>query len=183
MKVLFRGYNPISGNHPRHVCLSNSFQCFELDSVKDVNLTYSFAVLVSDSSVYLANFCEHYPGSWNSKVLDSDRGVIQASGSNNKVILLNDKGELIKIVCSSNEGTIDYALQQVTKFMNSEDDKIVKIACDAKINVALTKNGKLFRFPDEIDTRKIKIKDIAAGREHCVILDENGAVYTFGAGR
>lgn len=183
MKLLFRGYNPLPGNSSRHLCLANDFRCFEQDFVKDVNLTYSYSVFVTDRSVFLANFCEHHPDALKSKVLDAGEGVFQASGCSNKVLLLSESGELFKVVCLSRNEVIDYELQQVPKFVHVEADKIVKIACGAKINVALTKQGKLFRFPDEIDVGAIRIKDIAAGREHCVVLDESGAVYTFGAGR
>lgn len=183
MKVLFRGYNPLPGNSVRHLCLANNFRCFEQDFVKDVNLTYSYSVLVTDRSVFLANFCEHYPDGFKSRVLDAGEGVFQASGCNNKVVLLNEKGELFKVVCLSSTGVVDYELQPVAKFVHSEGDRIAKIACGARITVALTAQGKLFRFPDEIDVGRIKIKDIAVGREHCIVLDESGAVYTFGAGR
>lgn len=183
MKLLFRGYNPFPGKRSRHLCLANDYRCFEHDFVKDVNLTYSYSVLVTDRSVFLANFCEHHPDELKSKVLDVGEGVFQASGCNNKVVLLNGSGELFRMVCLSRNEVIDYELQPIAKFVHAEGDKIVKIACGAKINVALTKQGKLFRFPDQIDVGEIKIKDIAAGREHCVVLDENGAVYTFGTGR
>lgn len=182
MKVLFRGYNPIAEKPTQHVCISEEFQCYECD-VKNVNLTYSFSVLLQNHSASFANFCKHYPNYENATPLTVDKNVIQTSGCNNNIILLTDKGDLFKIVCSSDEEKIQYSLQPINKFIYSEHDWIVKIACGPKINVALSKLGKLFRFPDEINIGKIKIKDIAAGREHCVILAENGSVYTFGAGR
>lgn len=181
MKVLFRGYNPLPGSTPQHLCLANDFQCFDYDCVKDVNLTYSFTVLVIDCNVSLTSFCGHFSDC--SRILNANNSVIQASGCSNNVILLTRNGELLKVVCLSNNGIVDYTLQPVIQFVRLEDDKIVKIACGSRINVALSEQGRLFRFSEEINVGDIKIKDIVAGKEHCVVLAENGTVYTFGAGR
>lgn len=163
--------------------MSDDFQCFDCDFVKDVNLTYSFNVLVSERNVSVANFCRHYPGELKLGVLNAGESVVQVSGCGNKVVLLTETGELLKVTCLDKNGEIEYNLQPAAKFLHCEGDKIVKIACGAKINVALSVEGKLFRIPEEIFKNKIKVKDIAVGREHCVILCESGAIYTFGSGR
>lgn len=183
MKILFRGYNPIARTETRHCCISDDFQCFDYDLVKDVNLTYSFNVLVTERQVSIANFCGHSSDKLKLGDLNAEQGVVQVSGCGNKVVLLTETGELYKVICLNKNGEIVYNLQAVAKFLHSKGDKIVKIVCGAKINVALSQEGILFRIPEEICSDKIKAKDIVVGREHCVILSESGALYTFGSGR
>lgn len=182
MKLLFRGYNPILNGIPRHCCLLEDFHCFDYSSVKDVNLTYSYCVVATERGAFLGNFCKHHTDVACSKVLCKDETIVQVSVCNNRGILLNEKGELSKILPTDKNGFADLFLQPVTRFLHSDRDRIVKVACGAKISVALSKEGKLFRIPDEIPC-DLKIKDIVGGREHCMILDERGTVYTFGTGR
>lgn len=183
MKVFFRGYNPVSGDIGHHCCVCDSFRSFDYDCVKDVNLTYSFCVLVTERKVYITNFCEHYPEKQRSLDLCAEKNIVQASGCSNRVVLLSEDGELFKVVISNGNTNVRYSLEPITKLLHSTADKIVKIACNSRINIALSKEGRLFSIPNEIDRHGIDVADVAVGREHCVVLDKNGNVYTFGSGR
>ncbi|KAF5288642.1 hypothetical protein FQA39_LY15337 [Lamprigera yunnana] len=94
--------------------------------------------------------------------------VKQLECVDSKIICISDVNELIRY-----EENGEFVL--IAK-------NIVKVACGAKINVALTDDGKLLNLPHELQFQNFNLKDVVTGCEHCLLLDDLGKVYTFGCG-
>lgn len=111
----------------------------------------------------------------NTKILD-------IACAENRVLFLNNNFELYKInIKDDNE--ITPVILQNKRFEEEQKEKIIKISCGNKINVAVTQCGKVYNLPNELDFKNDNIIDISCGCEHCLILDSKGCVYSFGRGR
>lgn len=179
MKVFFRGYNR-TATIVSHADLIDNFESFECDNISEVNITYTLHLLLNEQVVYfgdsISEICQ------NGSKLPITEKVIRVSGTNNYIVLLCDSGKLLKAKVNDKNEIDVIPLPILLSNSNDENDKIVNIACGSKINVAISKLGKLFNIPVELKFRRT-IVDVAVGKEHCILLDPAGRTYTFGSGR
>lgn len=172
MKVFFRGYAKTDAG-----CrMVKSFENFDVDDDSEINITYSYALLLSEGEVYHARSFEELPHK-NDRFLISD--IIQVSGDNDPVIALSDDSILYKL--SLNEA-FESTVDAIPRFFPANTE-IVKIASGAKITVALSASGEIFNVPNRLNFKHRGIVDVVVGREHCILLDKRGNIYTFGSGR
>lgn len=109
--------------------------------------------------------------------------VQQISCTDTKFVVLTDCGGLYK--CDTVLGKGD--LSRLPNLLSSDDiesgDSIIKIACGCAINVAISKFGKIFDSVNKLDFELPKVVDVKVGNEHCLLLDEDGRIYSYGRGR
>lgn len=181
MKVFFRGYNR-TATIMSHTDLIDNFRTFECNNIADINITYTSHLLLSEQAVYVGDCCSKM--CQKGFKLPIAEKIFRMSGTNNYIIALCDNGKLLKIKIN-NRNEIDIAtLPKLLSNHNNDSDKIVNIACGSKINVAVSKAGKIFNIPVELNFQcKTTIVDVAVGKEHCILLDQDGKTYTFGSGR
>lgn len=103
---------------------------------------------------------------------------MQISSNNDRLLVLSKGNKINKIDISDLDN-----VTQIPNFVEEKYDSIEKVALGDKLTVFYTNTGKLYNFPNKLNFVSQQVVDIKTGREHCVILDLNGNVYTFGRGR
>lgn len=96
---------------------------------------------------------------------------------------------LMKISASNTE--LPITQDEVTKISipkhnieeETVDDKIIKIAGGCAITCVYTEQGYIYKVPIKLQTQIPNVKDICCGTTHCLMLTEDGCVYSFGCGR
>lgn len=180
MKVFFRGYNR-TATTMSHADLIDNFVTFECDNISGINITYNMHLLLSEQAVYLGDCCSEMCRKCFQ--LPISEKIIRMSGTNNYIIVLCDSGKLLKARINDKIAIDVTPLPALLGNCNNESDKIVNIACSSKINIAVSKEGKIFNIPIELSFKCNTIVDLAVGKEHCILLDQVGRTYTFGSGR
>lgn len=171
MKLYFTGYNPN---------LDNKVECFTnlvYNGFGNLEFQYTYTLLLSSDNSVL-NIQRTQPQTI--KLPDNLR-VKQVSCADTKFVIVTDCGSIYKY------DLILQKLSQLPNFLSFSDteagDKIVHIACGCAITVALSKFGKLFSSLNKLDFEHRNIVDVQVGNEHCLLLDGDGKVYSFGRGR
>ncbi|KAJ8960060.1 hypothetical protein NQ318_009502 [Aromia moschata] len=140
--------------------------------ITDIFINHSFTVLQTKDNVKV--FFEN-----KEKNISNCGSIIKVCSNDEKIIILNDQGKLFKIEL------IDFnVVHELPDFLCSEVSKakIVNISCGSKLYVAYSNQGNIFNIPNKLTFENVDIIDIKCGREHCLMLDKVGNVYTFGRG-
>ncbi|KAK4875068.1 hypothetical protein RN001_011490 [Aquatica leii] len=103
------------------------------------------------------------------KIINPGFDIKQVACFDTKILILYKNGDLFK--CDFNTGALTY----INKNMK-------KVSCNATVNIALSNDGSVFNLPSEIHFTNNGITDVASGREHYLMLDKIGKVYTCGRG-
>lgn len=173
MKVFFRGYSR-TGSHSN---VLNNFNSFEYETDCDLNITYSYCLLLEKGSVFYAHSLDELSKKCNKFPLD--KRIVSISGSNDPVVALSEDGDLFKLnLLGENKPSV----VSIPKLVH-DGGKIVKVASGSKITLAVSDEGNVFNIPVALNFRLKGITEIVAGREHCLILDGDGNVYSLGSGR
>lgn len=114
--------------------------------------------------------------------------IHKVCGNNTFVLVLLDTHELWKIILITGE-------KQKLNFLNTETElqqtsnednnrQIIDIDCGETISVAVTNDNAIFSIPTLVHQlpKHQKIKKIACGNEHCVLLTSNGDIFCWGMG-
>ncbi|KAJ8917839.1 hypothetical protein NQ315_010751 [Exocentrus adspersus] len=140
-------------------------------TVKDICVGHTFSALnLGKSCKIITNGTENDFG--------SSGEVIKMCTNDVRLVFLDDNGKLIKI----NLEDIDNPSEISGMLLMDSNEKIVNISCSSKLAVAYSDKGSLFNIPHKLDFMNEYIIDIQCGKEHCLLLDEHGNVYTFGRG-
>lgn len=176
MKLWYSGfnlYNQISSN--KELVISEFIKS-EYKNIVDIILGHTFIITQKSDTV-------EFSGSIKNNVnLQETSTIKRIANADNVIFILYTNGLLSKV------DTIKGDVSDISNFLNVEDpdddnkDYITEIACGSKINIALSLNNKLFNIPNKLDYKGRRIKQIAVGHEHCLVLDQNGDVYSFGCG-
>lgn len=176
MKVLLKGYHT-TGTADIPTRIRCSFTKFDRD-INNLHLTLSYYLVQTSDNEFYINFFEENES--RRKVLFQPDGEVfkHVSGGRNAFTLLTEKGDIFRLKFNQSDGcTVD----KIPRFLEDEE-RVENIACGHTMDVILTSKGKLYDLPKEVYFHCDGIKDIAVGREHCIILSKNGQVYTFGNG-
>lgn len=173
MKVFCRGYSR-TGSHSN---VLNNFTSFECETQFDLNITYSYCLLLEEGSVFYANSFDQL--SKKSNKFPLDKKIVSISGSNDPIVALAEDGDLYKLGLLEGNKPSVLSIPQLLH----DEDKIVKVASCSKITVAVSREGSVFNVPVRLNFGLKGIKEVVAGREHCLILDSEGNVYSLGSGR
>lgn len=118
---------------------------------------------------------------WLKLDFPSDFTIEQMSGCESRILFLGSKGQVFKYTCDDTNEAVE--LPNFLTVENSSDDAIKQVACGQCLSVALSKEGKLFNIPNLLSFDAKDVVDIKTGREHCLVLDKDGNVFSFGQGR
>ncbi|XP_062565978.1 E3 ubiquitin-protein ligase HERC2 [Armigeres subalbatus] len=161
----------------------------ELDLTKFVNddqpnilieLTATHA-LVAAGSALVSHSCI----TEKSHTVDCGSPIVQLSANNWYCLALLEDGILLKYdIYSQQMSKLDFlSVENSTETKSAES--ITHIACDDKVSVAVTSPGNfVFNIPNKTYTfpKHVRIKKVAVGLEHCLLLTGNGDVYSWGCG-
>lgn len=171
MKVCFNGFNLYNQLSSREY-LVKEFGVFNIENLIKIEVRSTFAVLLVADIMYLRN-------RKNVEMCQIMGNISNFTASDDKILALTRDHKLLKI----NKDDIS-DIKDITNQIRLENDKIRLISAGSKINIALTEKGQLFQIPNLLSFDcDYRIVDVKTGREHCLILDERGNVYSFGRGR
>ncbi|XP_028136795.1 RCC1 domain-containing protein 1 [Diabrotica virgifera virgifera] len=174
MKIYSRGFN-LFGEITEPI-LNNFTLVVEFEVIKKVCLNFSYSIFHTDKECFL------YVHEGVIDLVKAFEGDVSMVGSSDDFYLfLKDTGELLL-------GDLNNLQESVqTHYEKHFPDKAIKdIVCGSKIIVIYGTDGTVCKVIDSVpEVLKFKcnnIVDVKCGKEHCLILDEIGNVYSFGVG-
>lgn len=174
MKLWYRGFNLYNQFHVSKEHIVNDFSVLNCDSLQ--NLVFSHTYIAAQN----ADTIKFYGGVSSKLSIQEVKNVSQMVAVDNITYILHDDGTIKKVDTASGK------IANVPNFLQVENpgsaDYITKIACGAKMNAAVSFNNNVYNIPNKIEYNGKRVTDIAAGHEHCLILDDHGNVYSFGNG-
>lgn len=173
MRILCKGFNLYDQLNDSRECVDKFNVAFDLMQMNQFALGHTFSVVVINNKVMVhCKLAEE-----DCVKLPDDVQIAQIVTCDDNILILSDSGEIFRV----NAGR-DWKVNKVSHFTDC-DDKVKFISSKCKLNVAYTQNGYLYAIPLKLNFRDQSLVDVQAGREHCILLDDTGKVYTFGAGR
>ncbi|XP_019528473.3 E3 ISG15--protein ligase HERC5 [Aedes albopictus] len=180
-KYWIYGFNPfdVDGNGDLKEL---DFSQFFSDSKGEflIELTATHALVATGSSL-LAFSCINE----TSHTVDAGSRIVQLSANNWYCLILLENGHLLKYdIYSQQTNKLDFLTVENSPETESTET-ITHIACGEKVSVAVTSPGKfVFNIPSKTFTfpKHVRIRKIAVGLEHCLLLTGNGDVYSWGCG-
>ncbi|GJQ87441.1 hypothetical protein Trydic_g19206 [Trypoxylus dichotomus] len=174
MKIWYTGFNLYQQFHPFKEHIVDSFKATEYADLKDIVLGHTYIILQNDNIAFYGGVNSNLP-------LEEIKGTKEIIAIDNITYILYNSGTIKKL------DTATGRIADIPNFLNVEnpendEDFVNKIACGTKINVAVTRNNKIYNIPNRLEYKGRRIKQIVTGHEHCLILDSNGDVYSFGCG-
>uniref|UniRef100_A0A182Y8S6 Uncharacterized protein n=1 Tax=Anopheles stephensi TaxID=30069 RepID=A0A182Y8S6_ANOST len=122
----------------------------------------------------------------DSRTATLDASITSIAANSKHCLVLLSTGQLFKYDCLAEK------VVQVN-FLGIEDDGVNKtpnkcsithVACGECVSVACTSTNGVYNIPNCTVTlpRHVRIRKVAAGFEHCLLLTTNGDVYSWGGG-
>lgn len=172
MKVMCNGFNLYNQLNNADPIIETLKLCFEGDEILNFCINHTFSILhTRDKCLQL------FP---NKDVVEFKVNIVKIVSSDEKIIALDDAGRLYKINVEN-----PFKIKELPNFLMSEhSDEVVKdISIGCKITVAYTNRGSIYNVPNKLSYENANIIDIKCGKEHCLLLDQQGNIYSFGRGR
>ncbi|XP_023014291.2 RCC1 domain-containing protein 1 isoform X1 [Leptinotarsa decemlineata] len=168
MKVYCKGFNLYGQLNQPEPVVEEFKQCFDFEVIKRVCFNHSYTVILTgDQGIVLQQKDKIH--------LKSTSEIILVTSNDDRVVLLDKVGNLLKAELS------DFSL--ICEIPNSFfSEKIINVSCGSKLTVAYSIGGFIYNVPQKLDFCNTSIVDVTCGREHCLLLDEFGNVYSFGRG-
>lgn len=145
---------------------SNQRRCFTFEyTIKDVACTEHFCLVLLDiGNVYQINCHTFEIDEINSRIIE--RSSIDNSHST-----------------KTNHIFGHFRAQHENELNSHKDEFITHIATGRSMTIIITNKNNVFNMPIKIFTFPIhvRIKKVACGNEHCLILTSNGDLYAFGS--
>lgn len=178
MKLYYAGFNLygqiINVSDP----VVKSFIELDYDALINIEFGHYFTLLLNEESLILHGAKQDL--TYQIQNINIPAKVKQICVNEKRLVLLSKDGNLYKANID------DVKEMRKLNFLNVENelvDETVKISSGENINIALTKSCRLFNVPSQLQFKNDNILDVCTGREHCLMLDLSGNVYSFGAGR
>lgn len=174
MKVLGKGFN-LYGQliKPTNVVV-DYVVIFESEVIKSFGINYSFSYFHTNDSFMI------FPTASN-KVTVDEKKIVTVASNDERIVVLYDNGILVRLNYDNEKLTINNVPLLLDRERSS--DKIVNVSCGSKMTVFYSQEGKLLTLANKLKFEKNDIVQIECGREHCLLLDKAGNVYSFGRGR
>lgn len=173
MRVFANGFN-LYGQLIKPNCLIQDFDViFKSEVIKNFGINHSFSYFHTKDSFLV------YPKINKELILDIV-AILKVASNDERIIILYYDGILIKCDCHE-----EFTTKNVQRMWENEvmNDKIINVSCGSKINVFYTENGRIGSMANRLKFQKDDIVQMTCGREHCLLLDKTGNVYSFGRGR
>lgn len=174
MKVFARGFN-LYGQLIKPTSVVQDFDViFESEVIKNFGINYSFSYFHTNDSFVV------FPKPNKSINLDR-KNIFTIVSNDERIIILYDDGTLIKLDYNNE----NFSINKVPRLMDTEEfiENIDNVSSGSKITVFYSKKGKLYTMANLVTFEKNDVVQIECGREHCLLLDGAGNVYSFGRGR
>lgn len=179
MKLYYAGFNLYGQIINVSDLVVKSFIELDYDDLINIEFGLYFTLLQKEESLIILHGAKH-DLTHQIQNIDVPAKVKRVCINEKRFLLLSMEGNLYK-------ANVDDPKQfRKLNFLNVESgivDEVVKISSGENINVALTKSCRLFNVPSQLKFKNENILDVCTGREHCLLLDSSGNVYSFGAGR
>lgn len=172
MRILCKGFNLYDQLNDSRECVDKFNAAFVLEQTHQFVLGHTFAVLVCNNKVIV--YCKL--AKEDCVKLPDDVQIADIVICDNNILILSDSGEIFRVNVDE-----DWKVNKVSHFTDC-DDKVKFISSRCKLNVAYTQKGYLYTIPLKLNFMNQSLVDVQTGREHCILLDDSGKVYTFGAG-
>lgn len=188
MKVSFTGFNLYKTFIFNKEPLVESFTNFNHADATNMEIQHSYAVIWyhGKDSIQISGLSQDKDLSDNCQYVKLPNIIQEISCADTKILILSEIGDIYKFQLEELiKGKVDPV--RIPNLLSSVDiqsgDKIVHIACGYAMNVAVSKLGKVFSVPNELRFKNDEIIEVCVGQEHCLLLDNDGKVYSFGCGR
>lgn len=172
MKLFANGFNLYKQLVKPETVLEELTEVFKSEVIMSFCVQHSFSLLQTEIGIKV------FPEERN--LVLRDINVVKIATNDDRILILDKNGMLVKF----DIGRIEEPCC-IPDLLCSEEssEQIVNIYCGSKIAVAYSNKGKLFNIPEKLKFEHKDIIDIQCGREHCLLLDKIGNVYSFGRGR
>ncbi|XP_066141893.1 E3 ISG15--protein ligase HERC5 isoform X2 [Euwallacea fornicatus] len=176
MRILCKGFNLYNqlhqGNNFKRI-VEEFVTIFEEPHIEHFLLGHTMTVIVTDNKGTIN--CENCNKREN-LILPNSSQIAKVTLSTSNLLILSSTGDLFKTSLNA------WELVKVPNFIVDTNDKIKIITARDKLNVAYSAKGYVYSIPEKLHFCNKNIVDLQAGREHCILLDKQGNVYSFGAG-
>ncbi|CAG9859344.1 unnamed protein product [Phyllotreta striolata] len=170
MKLYCNGFNLFRQLNINTPVLQGFSKAFEFEVIKQVCINHSYTVIITNTDClvfYKEGICNI-----NSVV---EKKLVLLASNDDELIFTDDSGILYSS-CLSNFSNIK------TLFSSELGNSIINIASGSKLIVAYFSDGSIYKLPQKLSFRSNDVVDIKCGKEHCLLLDKTGNVYSFGKG-
>ncbi|CAH1394813.1 unnamed protein product [Nezara viridula] len=187
--ILFCGFNGFKqflslSNNEKYISendvIGNFFSCKVDYEPSLVSVSWSNILIWSNKKLILSGFVNGEPGKSESLDIPFKESVIQTSCGKLVSTIVTSSGQVWQYNIDSgiwkNISNLFYA-----EVLDKDQGKIVKVCNGGTLNVALSDTGVAYCIPNILNYSG-KIKDVACGKEHGVLLTEDGSVLTWGGG-
>lgn len=185
MKVKYTGFNLYGQCSRCEQLIIERFYDYDQNDLCDLELLHTATISkLTDEIVIEGGMRDQTHQKCSVESIDSKK-IIGMSGTEKRMLFLDDQGTFYRLNLEEPENIV--ALPDFTKVESccKNSDKIILFSSGAKLTVALTSNGNLFNAPNllHFEGKENCIVNICTGKEHCLLLDSKGNVYSFGMGR
>nr|CAH7745531.1 unnamed protein product [Callosobruchus chinensis] len=170
MRVFALGFNLYKQFDNDQTILREFTEVFTGTDLKDICISHSFSVIQQINS----NILMIHPRNGR---IEIDNEILKICCTSDRLLILDKCNKVYKIDVDDIVGDIS-RLQEIP--MGTKEIK--NISCGLKFIVFYTSTGNLFNTFEKLQFENHSVIDLKCGRDHCLILDRNGAVYTFGRG-
>ncbi|XP_049277894.1 E3 ubiquitin-protein ligase HERC2 [Anopheles funestus] len=187
VKLWVKGMNPVE---PASVCGWKEFNLCQLLTIDEVAISkihiqfgqiYCFIAYESKLYIFCALTSER-------RTISFDTSVVCLAGNSKHCLVLLANGELKKYECLADQlVSLNFLGIEADKTKSKEDKttrSITHLACGECVTIACTSDNGIYNIPNHTITlpRHVRVRKVATGFEHCLLLTTNGDVYSWGGG-
>ncbi|XP_054264498.1 uncharacterized protein LOC128987591 [Macrosteles quadrilineatus] len=147
--------------------------------------SWSYCLVIIDNTLFLCGFLGGISNSSKSLKTPNGKTICQASCNRRQVLCVTEDG------CCWQYNVETDLWKDLTNILLSDVDIcdedtspviITKVCCGELVTAILTSKGEVFNWPNKLTLPSVKVKDIACGRAHIILLSDNGQVFSVGEG-
>nr|CAI5850903.1 unnamed protein product [Callosobruchus analis] len=169
INVFAVGFNLYKQFDNDQTILGEFTKVFTGTDIRDICINHSFSVIHVNS-----NKVRIYP---RNQTIAIGSEILNICCTNDRLLILGKCNKVHKLDFQDLTGDV-----AILKEIPMGANNIKNIACGLKLIVFYTTTGNLFNTFEKLQFESHRIIDLKCGRDHCLILDNNGTVYTFGRG-
>ncbi|XP_050079447.1 probable E3 ubiquitin-protein ligase HERC3 [Anopheles maculipalpis] len=139
---------------------------------------YSFLAHENQLHIFCALMSDH-------KTIEFDTNISSLAANSKHCLVLLSNGELLKYNCSIETVVpVNFLGIENDDKMKTKKCHITHLACGECVSVACTSSNGVYNIPNHTITlpQHVRIRKVATGFEHCLLLTTNGDVYSWGGG-
>ncbi|CAH1170552.1 unnamed protein product [Phaedon cochleariae] len=174
MRVFCNGLNLYGQLNTNKAVVGNLEPVFEFEVIRKMCINYCFSVILTSDDCLIC---------WKNEMhlvpRKSGETILHVTSNDERIISLSETGKLAK---SDLDKLCDFKEMMSILSCESAEEKIINVSSCSKLTVAYSNKGAIFNIPNRLHFINPHIVDVKCGREHCLLLDQFGTVYSFGRG-